>query len=61
LCFYISGFPGVSYPKVIPHVLSEHVEKNKLHGKLQFNLFAPTGAEAEDVMASKQMFSRGTH
>jgi hypothetical protein len=45
-----SGFTGVGYPKIMPTVLADHVEKNGLQGKLKFNLFvgASTGAETED-------------
>lgn len=45
-----SGFTGVGYPKIMPVLLADHVERNKLQGKLRFNLFvgASTGAETED-------------
>ena len=34
-----SGFTGVGYPKKVPTVLAEHVEKNGLQGKLKYDLF----------------------
>ena len=45
-----SGFTGVGYPKIMPVLLADHVERNNLQGKLRFNLFvgASTGAETED-------------
>lgn len=30
-----SGFTGVGYPKVMPNVLADHVERNNLRGKLR--------------------------
>lgn len=55
-----SGFTGVGYPKIMPVLLADHVERNKLQGKLRFNLFvgASTGAETEDrrVIVNHQFF-----
>ncbi|KYQ93251.1 acetyl-coA hydrolase [Tieghemostelium lacteum] len=55
-----SGFAGTSYPKVIPTLLADHVEKNNLQGKLQFNLFvgASAGIETEDRWAKLNMIDR---
>jgi acetyl-CoA hydrolase len=55
-----SGFTGVGYPKIMPTVLADHVEKNGLQGKLKFNLFvgASTGAETEDRWAKLDMIDR---
>lgn len=52
-----SGFTPVGYPKVVPAVLADHVEKNNLQGKMRFNLFigASIGAEIEDRWASLKM------
>ena len=52
-----SGFTPVGYPKVVPAVLADHVEKHNLQGKMRFNLFigASIGAEIEDRWASLQM------
>lgn len=43
-----SGFTGVGAPKVIPHTLVEHVEKNNLQGKFAFNLFVGASAGPEE-------------
>ena len=52
-----SGFTPVGYPKVVPAVLADYVEKNNLQGKMRFNLFigASIGAEIEDRWASLKM------
>eukprot|EP00033_Pygsuia_biforma_P000498 GCRY01000587.1.p1 GENE.GCRY01000587.1~~GCRY01000587.1.p1 ORF type:complete len:538 (+),score=116.77 GCRY01000587.1:98-1711(+) len=52
-----SGFTPVGYPKVMPVVLADYVEKNNLQGKLRFNLFAgaSVGVETEDRWASLNM------
>jgi acetyl-CoA hydrolase len=44
----------------MPTLLADHVEKNKLEGKLRFNLFvgASTGAETEDRWAKLNMLDR---
>lgn len=34
-----SGFTPVNTPKIMPNVICEHVEKNKLQGKMKFHLF----------------------
>jgi acyl-CoA hydrolase len=41
-------------------MLADHVEKNKLQGKLKYNLFvgASTGAETEDRWAKNDMIDR---
>jgi acetyl-CoA hydrolase len=56
----MSGFTPVGYPKAVPIALCEHVEKNKLQGKLQFTLLsgASLGGETEDRMASLEMITR---
>ncbi|KAL9652578.1 hypothetical protein ABK040_000145 [Willaertia magna] len=53
----MSGFTGVGYPKKLPQLLADHVEQNKLNGKLKFNLLvgASLGAEVEDRMAKLDM------
>jgi acyl-CoA hydrolase len=33
-----SGFTPVGYPKVVPAVLADYLEKNALQGKMRFNL-----------------------
>ncbi|KAG7192216.1 acetyl-CoA hydrolase [Scheffersomyces spartinae] len=43
-----SGFTGVGAPKAIPTALADHVEKNDLQGKLQFNLFVGASAGPEE-------------
>ncbi|KAH3901803.1 Acetyl-CoA hydrolase [Saccharomycodes ludwigii] len=43
-----SGFTGVGAPKVIPDAIADHVEKNNLQGKLQFNLFVGASAGPEE-------------
>jgi acetyl-CoA hydrolase len=55
-----SGFTPAGYPKVVPTALADHVEKNKLQGKLKFNLFigASVGVETEDRWASLDMIDR---
>jgi acetyl-CoA hydrolase len=55
-----SGFTGVGYPKVLPVMLADHVEREKLQGKLRFNLFvgASTGGETEDRWAALDMIDR---
>ncbi|GAM18921.1 hypothetical protein SAMD00019534_020960, partial [Acytostelium subglobosum LB1] len=55
-----SGFGGTNYPKKVPIALADHVEKNKLQGKLRFNLYvgASTGEETEDRWASLDMIER---
>ncbi len=55
-----SGFTPVGYPKVMPVVLADHVEKNNLQGKLRFNLFigASVGVETENRWASLDMIDR---
>ncbi|KIJ41957.1 hypothetical protein M422DRAFT_48423 [Sphaerobolus stellatus SS14] len=54
-----SGFTGVGYPKVLPTALADHVEQNKLQGKMKFNLFvgASVGPETEDRWAKLDMIS----
>ncbi|KAK0249404.1 acetyl-CoA hydrolase [Friedmanniomyces endolithicus] len=55
-----SGFTGVGYPKKVPTILAEHVEKNNLQGKLKYNLFvgASSGAETENRWAKNNMIER---
>ncbi|KAI9252670.1 acetyl-CoA hydrolase [Sporodiniella umbellata] len=55
-----SGFTGVGYPKMTPVALADHVEKNKLEGKMKFNLFvgASSGPECEDRWAQLDMIDR---
>jgi acetyl-CoA hydrolase len=52
-----SGFTPVGYPKVVPAVLADYVEKNALQGKMRFNLYigASIGVEIEDRWASLMM------
>lgn len=52
-----SGFTPVGYPKVMPIVLADYVERNNLQGKWKFNLFigASIGAEVEDRWAELGM------
>ncbi|KAI9054174.1 hypothetical protein LZ554_001345 [Drepanopeziza brunnea f. sp. 'monogermtubi'] len=55
-----SGFTGVGYPKKIPTMLADHVEKNDLQGKLKYSLFvgASSGAETENRWAALNMIER---
>jgi len=55
-----SGFTPVGYPKVVPIMLADYVEKNNLQGKWKFNLFigASVGAETEDRWATLDMIDR---
>ncbi|CZR59587.1 acetyl-CoA hydrolase [Phialocephala subalpina] len=55
-----SGFTGVGYPKKIPTMLADHVEKNGLQGKLKYTLFvgASSGAETENRWAALNMIER---
>lgn len=55
-----SGFTGVGYPKKIPTMLADHVEKNGLEGKLKYSLFvgASSGAETENRWAALNMIER---
>src|SRR5512140_2749151 len=55
-----SGFTPAGYPKVVPIALAEHVEANKLQGKMKFTLFigASVGAETEDRWAVNDMIDR---
>ncbi|KAB8288880.1 hypothetical protein EYC80_010783 [Monilinia laxa] len=55
-----SGFTGVGYPKKIPTMLADHVEKNSLQGKLKYSLFvgASSGAETENRWAELNMIER---
>jgi len=55
-----SGFTPVGYPKVVPIALADHVEKNNLHGKWKFNVFAgaSVGSETEDRWATLDMIDR---
>jgi len=55
-----SGFTPAGYPKAVPIALANHVEENKLQGKLKFNLFigASVGAETEDRWATLDMIDR---
>lgn len=52
-----SGFTPVGYPKKVPIVLADYVEKNNLQGKLRFNIFhgAHVGPETTDRWASLNM------
>lgn len=54
-----SGFTGVGYPKVMPTLLSEHVEANNLQGKMKFRLFvgASGGNETETRWADNDMIA----
>jgi acetyl-CoA hydrolase len=54
-----SGFTPVGDPKAVPVALAEHVERNKLQGKLRFRLFigASSGAKNEDRWAKNDMIS----
>lgn len=49
-----SGFTPVGYPKIMPEVIAQHVEKNNLQGKWKFNLAtgASIGVEVEDRWAA---------
>lgn len=55
-----SGFTPAGYPKAVPIALADHVEANKLQGKMKFNLFigASVGAETEDRWAALDMIDR---
>ncbi|THC92437.1 hypothetical protein EYZ11_008103 [Aspergillus tanneri] len=55
-----SGFTGVGYPKKVPTALADHVEKNRLEGKLKYTLFvgASSGAETENRWARLNMIER---
>lgn len=55
-----SGFTGVGYPKMVPIALADHVEKNKLQGKMKMNLYvgASAGPETEDRWAALDMIDR---
>ncbi|KAH8596441.1 acetyl-CoA hydrolase [Bisporella sp. PMI_857] len=55
-----SGFTGVGYPKKIPTMLADHVEKNSLQGQLKYSLFvgASSGAETENRWAALNMIER---
>ncbi|CAG8505095.1 4588_t:CDS:2, partial [Diversispora eburnea] len=55
-----SGFTGVGYPKITPIALAEYVEKNKLQGKLRFDLFvgASVAPETENRWARNLMIAR---
>jgi acetyl-CoA hydrolase len=55
-----SGFTGVGYPKKVPTALADHVEKNKLEGKMKYSLFvgASSGAETENRWAALDMIER---
>ncbi|MCJ1370415.1 acetyl-CoA hydrolase [Loxospora ochrophaea] len=55
-----SGFTGVGYPKKVPTVLANHVEKNGLQGKLKYSLFvgASSGSETENRWARLDMIER---
>lgn len=55
-----SGFTGVGYPKLVPKMLADHVERQKLQGQWKFNLFvgASSGAEIEDRWANLDMIDR---
>ncbi len=43
-----SGFTGVGSPKLVPDAIAQHVEDNKLQGKLAFNLFVGASAGPEE-------------
>ncbi|KAG9243042.1 acetyl-CoA hydrolase [Calycina marina] len=55
-----SGFTGVGYPKKIPTMLADHVEKNNLQGQMKYSLFvgASSGAETENRWAQLNMIER---
>ncbi|KAK3493508.1 acetyl-CoA deacylase [Neurospora crassa] len=55
-----SGFTGVGYPKKVPTMLADHVEKNGLQGQLKYSLFvgASAGAETENRWAALDMIAR---
>jgi len=55
-----SGFTPVGYPKLIPNLVAEHVEKNKLQGKMSFNVYigASIGQEVEDRWATNGMIHK---
>ncbi|KAJ4418206.1 acetyl-CoA hydrolase [Neurospora sp. IMI 360204] len=55
-----SGFTGVGYPKKVPTMLADHVEKNGLQGQLKYSLFvgASAGAETENRWAGLDMIAR---
>ncbi len=55
-----SGFTPVGYPKTMPTLIADYVEKNNLQGKWKFNLFvgASSGAETEDRWASLNIIDR---
>ena len=54
-----SGFTPVGDPKAVPVALADYVEKNKLQGKMRFNLFigASSGKKNEDRWASLDMIA----
>ncbi len=54
-----SGFTPVGYPKIMPLVIADYVEKNNLKGKWHFNLFvgASMGAIFESRLLSRILFS----
>ncbi|KAK6197406.1 putative acetyl-CoA deacylase [Scheffersomyces amazonensis] len=58
-----SGFTGVGAPKAIPAALVDHVEKNNLQGKLQFNLFvgASAGPEESRWAQNSMLLRRSPH
>eukprot|EP00823_Brevimastigomonas_motovehiculus_P007935 TRINITY_DN710_c0_g1_i1.p1 TRINITY_DN710_c0_g1~~TRINITY_DN710_c0_g1_i1.p1 ORF type:complete len:538 (+),score=159.90 TRINITY_DN710_c0_g1_i1:40-1614(+) len=60
MCLGWSGFTPAGYPKAVPIAVADYVEKNKLQGKLRFELFigASVGAETENRWAKLNMISR---
>lgn len=55
-----SGFSAVGDPKVVPAALADHVERNHLQGKLQFDLYvgASSDIKSEDRWAKNFMTKR---
>jgi len=52
-----SGFTGVGYPKVVPEMMAQYVEKNNLKGKFGINLVigASAGAATHNRLAKLDM------
>ncbi|ORX41724.1 acetyl-CoA hydrolase [Piromyces finnis] len=52
-----SGFTGVGYPKVVPEMMAQHVEKNNLKGKFGIHLVigASAGAAVHNRLAKLDM------
>lgn len=55
-----SGFSAVGDPKVVPAALADHIERNHLQGKLQFDLYVgvSSGVKSEDRWSQNFMTKR---